>query len=119
VVSPEGLRPVTMQGRVRPGRFSCSECRLSVQGRVNPSPVEGMTVLQWGGDEPLRFTDPGTGIMRPCESCATNVDRIMAPIDVVPRRPRDIPAGALVTPGAGVLLPPPDREDSVQPAGAR
>jgi hypothetical protein len=85
LVHPEGLRPwVNPKGIIQPGRATCAECRLSVGGRQNPSPVIGMTVLQWGGDQPLRFTDPATGIMRPCESCATNVDRIMEPINVVP-----------------------------------
>jgi hypothetical protein len=107
MIHPEGLRPwTTPGGQVQPGRATCSECRLSVGGRANPSPVEGMTVLQWGGDEPLRFTDVATDIMRPCESCATNVDRIMEPIQVVPRTRGDVPPAALIALGAGRALQP-------------
>jgi len=101
---------------LRPGRFTCSECRLSVGGRLNPSPVEGMSVLQWGGNAPLRFTDPVTGLMRPCESCALNVGRIMEPITVVPRTP---PSGIsppfLIAPGAATVGSEGQRQGQQQP----
>lgn len=100
----------------RLGRFTCSECRLSVGGRLNPSPVEGMSVLQWGGDTPMRFTDPVTGLMRPCESCALNASRIMGPIRVVPRTPPSgIPAPLLIAPGAAIVGEEGQRQGQSQP----
>ncbi len=85
-VHPEGLRDWFDNGRNRPGRAGCVECRLSVVARTNPSPVQGWTILQWGGTDLLPHTDPLTGILRPCGSCTVNVDRIMEQIIVVPRR---------------------------------